>query len=179
VPADLELRGQILATLSARGLAGDDDLDALAAADPVGGEAQRSTCRALRPDSAAKEAAWTAALDGGQSPRMAQAHARGIWAPGQERILAPYRDRYTTEALPALSRREVSVARKLARLLYPAILADSAAVTATDAALERDDLGGTLRLELLEQRAIVQQVLAARASSGGRLAAGNPPADSG
>ena len=69
VPADLELRGQILATLSARGLAGDDDLDALAAADPVGGEAQRSTCRALRPDSAAKEAAWTAALDGGQSPR--------------------------------------------------------------------------------------------------------------
>ena len=179
VPADLELRGQILATLSARGLAGDDDLDALAAADPVGGEAQRSTCRALRPDSAAKEATWTAALDGGQSPRMAQAHARGIWAPGQERILAPYRDRYTTEALPALSRREVSVARKLARLLYPAILADSAAVTATDAALERDDLGGTLRLELLEQRAIVQQVLAARASSGGRLAAGNPPADSG
>jgi aminopeptidase N len=178
VPADLELRGQILATLSARGLAGDDDLDALAAADPVGGQAQRSTCRALRPDPAAKEAAWTAALDGGQSTRLAQAHARGIWVPGQERILAPYRDRYFTEALPVLSRQEVSVARKLARLLYPATLADSATVNATDAALERDDLGGPLRLVLLEQRAIVQQVLAARASSGERPAVGNPPADS-
>jgi aminopeptidase N len=164
MPADLELRGQILATLAARGLATDDDLDALAAADPVGGEAQRSTCRALRPDPAAKEAAWAAALAAGQSSRMAQAHARGIWVPGQECLLAPYRDRYFAEALPALSRQEVSVARKLARLLYPATLADSATVTATGAALERDDLGGPLRLELLEQRAIVQQVLAARSA---------------
>jgi aminopeptidase N len=164
VPADLELRGQILATLAARGLADDDDLDVFAAADPVGGEAQRSTCRALRPDPAAKEAAWTAALDGGQSSRVAQAHARGIWAPGQESILAPYRDRYFTEALAALSRQEASLARKLARLLYPATLADPATVTATDAALERDDIGGALRMELLEQRAIVQQVLAARSA---------------
>ncbi len=165
VPADLELRGRILATLSACGLATDDDLDAFAAADPVGGEAQRSTCRALRPDPAAKEAAWAAALAGGQSPRMAQAHARGIWAPGQERLLAPYRDRYFTEALPALRRQEASLARKLARLLYPATLADPATVTATDAALERDGLGGPLRLVLLEQRAIMQQVLAARSGS--------------
>jgi aminopeptidase N len=163
-PADLELRGRILATLSARGLATDDDLDAFAAADPAGGEAQRSTCRALRPDPAAKQAAWAAALAGGQSPRMAQAHARGIWAPGQERLLAPYRDRYFTEALPALRRREVSVARTLARLLYPATLADPATVSATDAALERDGLGGPLRLVLLEQRAILQRVLAARSA---------------
>ncbi len=166
VHADLELRGQILATLATRGLADDDDLDALAAADPVGGEAQRSTCRALRPDPAAKEAAWAAALADGQSPRTAQAHARGIWAPGQERILAPYRDRYFTEALPASGRQEVSVARKLARLLYPATLADPVTIAATDAALDRDGLGGPLRMVLLEQRAILQQVLAARSAYG-------------
>ena len=166
VPADLELRGRILATLSACGLASDDDLDAFAAADPVGGEAQRSTCRALRPDPAAKEAAWTAALAGGQSPRTAQAHARGIWAPGQEGLLTPYRDRYFTEALPALRRQEASAATKLARLLYPATLAEVATVTATGAALERDGLGGPLRVVLLEQRAIMQQVLAARSAHG-------------
>jgi aminopeptidase N len=172
VAADPELRGQILATLAARGLADDGDLDALAADNPVGGEAQRATCRALRPDPAAKEAAWAAALAAGVSPRMAQAHARGIWAPGQERILAPYRDRYFTEALPALAGQEVSVVGKLARLLYPATLADPATVAATSAALDRDGpdgrdrLGSALRTVLLEQRAILQQVLAARSAYG-------------
>jgi aminopeptidase N len=167
VDADPELRGQILATLAARDLATDGDLDALAAADPIGGEAQRATCRALRPDPAAKEAAWTAALADGQSPRMAQAHARGIWAPGHERILAPYRDRYFTEALLAVGGQEVSVARKLARLLYPATLADPATIAATDAALDgtgRAGLGAPLRMVLLEQRAILQQVLGARSA---------------
>ena len=180
VDADPELRGQILATLAARGLADDHDLDALAADDPVSGEAQRATCRALRPDPAAKEAAWTAALAGGLPPRMAQAHARGIWVPGQERILAPYRDRYFAQALPAVAGQEVGVARKLAQLLYPATLADPATLAATSAALDRggrgrdspgrggsrDNLGGVLRAVLLEQRAILQQVLAARSAYG-------------
>jgi aminopeptidase N len=161
--ADLELRGQILATLAASGLATDDDLDAYAAADPVRGEAQRATCHALRPDPAAKEAAWMAALADGQPRRMALAHARGIWAPGQEHILAPYRDRYFTEALPAVSGREISVAGRLARLLYPATLADSATIAATDAALGRGGLSDPLRMALLEQQAILRQILAARA----------------
>jgi aminopeptidase N len=172
--ADPELRGQILATLAARGLATDDDLDAFAAADPVGGETQRATCRALRPDPAAKEAAWAATLADGQSPRLAQAHARGVWAPGQERILAPYRHRYFTEALPAIGRQEVSVARKLARLLYPAIFADPATIAATDAALDRDGLGGPLRAVLLEQRAILRQVLAARSAYGAHAKLAHP-----
>jgi aminopeptidase N len=163
--ADTELRGQALATLAASGLATDDDLDALAAADPVRGAPLAATCRALRPDPAAKEAAWAAALADGQPRRMALAHARGIWAPGQERVLAPYRHRYFAEVLPAVSGREVSVAGRLARLLYPATLADAETIAATDAALDRDGLGGPLRMVLLEQRAILLQVLAARASA--------------
>jgi aminopeptidase N len=164
VDAGIELRGQVLATLSASGLATDDDLDAFAAADPAGGAALRATCRALRPDPAAKNAAWAAALARGQSRRMALAHARGIWAPGQERILAPYRDRYFAEVLPALSGREVSVAGRLARLLYPATLADTETIAATDAVLSRDDFGGPLRMALLEQHAILLQILAARSA---------------
>ena len=168
VVADTELRGHILATLSVSGLATDDDLDAFAAADPAGGAAARATCRALRPDPAAKHAAWAAALAGDQSRPMALAHARGIWAPGQERILAPYRDRYFAEVLPAVSGREVSVAGRLARLLYPATLADPETIAATDAALDAGGLSGPLRKALLEQRAILLQVLAARSGTRAR-----------
>ena len=159
---DLDLRRQILATLSARGLATDGDLDAFASDDPVGGEAHGATCRALRPSQAAKEAAWTASLADGQTPRMAQAHARGIWVPGQEGILAPFRDRYFSQALPAISDLEPRTAQRLAGLLYPATLADFATIAATDAALEGGELGDPLRIVLLEQRAILQEVLAAR-----------------
>ena len=165
---DGDLRGSLLRTLAARGLAADDDLAALVAADPVAGEQNRATCRALRPDAAAKQQAWAAALADGQDWRMALASARGIWVPGQEELLgrswlAEYRDRYFTEALPALDRREVHVMRYLARALYPATLAEPATLTATAAALERGHpLSHGLRLVLLEQAAILRSVLAAR-----------------
>jgi aminopeptidase N len=165
VRLDLALRAQILATLSAQGRATDADLDAFAADDPAGGEALRATCRARRPDPQAKDAAWTAALDRGQSPPMACAHASGIWVPGQEDILARYCDRYFTEALPALRGREPRAAQELAELLFPATLAGPATIDDASAALARADLDDALRTVLLEQRAILQQVLAARAGA--------------
>jgi hypothetical protein len=67
--------------------------------------------------------------------------------------------------LPAVADHEVSAAGRLARMLYPATLADSATIAATDAALARGDLSEPLRAVLLEQRAILQQVLAARAAA--------------
>ena len=169
---DGDLRGSLLRTLAARGLADEDDLDALAAEDPVAGELNRATCRALRPDATAKLAAWTAALAPEADWRMALASARGIWVPGQEELLgrswlAEYRDRYFAEALPALAGRQggwaVHVMRQLARALYPATLAEPATLAATAAALQRGDrLSDGLRLVLLEQEAILRSVLAAR-----------------
>ena len=165
---DGDLRGNLLRTLAARGLASDDDLEDLVAADPVAGEQNRATCRALRPDAAAKQAAWAAALAAEADWRMAVAAARGIWVPGQEAELgrawlATYRDRYFTEALPALDGREVHVMRQLARALYPATLAEPETLAATAAALERGgQLSPGLRLVLLEQEAILRSVLAAR-----------------
>ena len=165
---DGDLRGNLLRTLAARGLASDDDLEELVAADPVAGEQNRATCRALRPDAAAKQAAWAAALAAEADWRMAVAAARGIWVPGQEAELgrawlAEYRDRYFTEALPALDGREVRVMRQLARALYPATLAEPETLAATAAALERGGrLSHGLRLVLLEQEAILRSVLAAR-----------------
>ncbi len=168
---DGDLHWRLLRTLAARGLASDDDLDALVAEDPVGGERNRATCRALRPDATAKQAAWAAALAAEADWRMAVASARGIWVPGQEELLgrswlAQYRDRYFAEAMPALAGREVRVMRHLARALYPATLAEPATLAATAAALERGDrLSHGLRLVLLEQEAILRSVLAARSAA--------------
>ena len=171
---DGDLHGRLLRTLAARGLACDEDLDELVAADPVAGEQNRATCRALRPDIAAKHQAWTAALAAEADWRMAVASAAGIWVPGQEELLgrswlAEYRDRYFAEALPALEGREGGwgggwgVMRHLARALYPATLAEPATLAATAAALERGDrLSPGLRLVLLEQEAILRSVLTAR-----------------
>jgi aminopeptidase N len=165
---DGDLRGSLLRTLAACGLAADDDLDALVAADPVAGEQNRATCRALRPDAAAKQQAWAAALADSQDWRMALASARGIWVPGQEELLgrswlAEYRDRYFAEALPVIDSREVPVMRHLARALYPATLAEPETLAATATALERGHLlSHGLRLVLLEQEAILGSVLAAR-----------------
>jgi aminopeptidase N len=159
------LRARVLFTLSARGLADDGDLDALAAADPVAGEQHRATCRAMRPDPAGKEAAWQAALADDQDLRMAEAHARGLWVAGQEDLMAGYRDRYFTEALPALADREPRTTRRLARLLYPATLVSPATVAATDAALQARHPGGQLRVIVQEQQAILRSALAARSTA--------------
>ena len=160
-----DLRARVLFTLSARGLADDGNLDALAAADPVAGEQHRATCRAMRPDPAGKEAAWQAALADDQDLRMAEAHARGLWVAGQEDLMAGYRDRYFTEALPALADREPRTTRRLARLLYPATLVSPATIAATDAALQARHPGGQLRVIVQEQQAILRSALAARSTA--------------
>jgi aminopeptidase N len=162
VVLDGDLRGRLLRTLAALGLATEEDLDALAAADPVGGEQNLVSCRALRPDTAAKAAAWELALAEGQDRRTTEAAARGIWVPGQEAVLAGYRERYFAEAVPVLDGREIRTMRRLARALYPATLAEPATLAATAAALERGGLSEGMRQVLQEQEAILRAVLAAR-----------------
>jgi aminopeptidase N len=115
-----------------------------------------------RPDPAAKEAAWDLALAGDQSLRTAEAHARGVWVPGQEDIMAGYRDRYFAQALPALAGREPRAVRSLARLLYPATLVSAGTLAATDAALRAGTLSRSIQAILLEEDAVMRSVLAAR-----------------
>jgi aminopeptidase N len=130
----------------------------------VGGEQNRVACRALRPDAAAKAAAWDLALTDGLDRGTADAAAGGIWAPGQEAVLADFRERYFAEAVPALDGRDIRAMRRLARALYPATLAEPATLAATAAALERGGLSEGMRLVLQEQEAILRAVLAARSA---------------
>ncbi len=162
VDLKLDLRWAVLRALSRRGLAADGELAAAADADPVAGDRQRATCRALRPEPAAKEAAWVTALAAGTPGVLARAHAEGVWVPGQEGILVSYRDRYFAEALPAAMRRTGRDAVRLARLLYPATLADPATLVASDGAAAGGGLSDPVRQVLLEEGARLRRVIAAR-----------------
>ena len=163
---DLELRAKILATLAAYGEATDDDLAAYAADDPVAGDLVRATCSARQPARPAKEAAWAAALDASQPPRLALAYAQGFWVPGQEDLLDGFRDRYFSEALPALRRRDGRTRQRLAKALYPATLVDKATLAATDAQLDRLEPADTISAILREQRALICRAMTARAAAG-------------
>lgn len=155
---DAELRARILFTLATRALARGEDIDALPRLDPVTGEVNRATCLALQPDLSAKEAAWALALSAGEPARIAQACAAGIWVPGQEELMTSYRDRYFTEALPALVTRRQRPKAQLSRLLFPATLVSEAAIEATNAAEPPDNV---LRLAVADQATIMRRRLAA------------------
>jgi aminopeptidase N len=159
VSVNAELRARILFTLAARGMASEDDIETLPRLDPVTGEANRATCLAMRPDLAAKEAAWATALSAGQPARIAEACAAGIWAPGQENLMAGYRDRYFTEVLPALAARKLWPKTRLSRRLFPATLISDATIEAADAAKLPDHV---LRLAVAEQAVIMRRRLIAR-----------------
>ncbi|MGH3401741.1 MAG: M1 family aminopeptidase [Streptosporangiaceae bacterium] len=156
---DAELRARILFTLAARGLARGEDIDALPRVDPVTGEVNRATCLAMQPDLAAKEAAWATALSPGEPARIAQASAAGIWVPGQEELMAGYRDRYFAEVLPALVTRQSWSKSRLSGLLFPVTLVSQATIEAADAAEPPDNV---LRLAVADQATIMRRHLAAR-----------------
>jgi aminopeptidase N len=159
VAIDAELRARILFTLAARGLAREEDIDTLPRLDPVTGEVNRATCLAMRPELAAKEAAWAVSLSRSAPARIAQACAAGIWVAGQEELMAGYRDRYFIEALPALVGRKPWPKARLSRSLFPVTLVSEATIEAADTAVLTDNV---LRLAVAEQATIMRRRLAAR-----------------
>jgi aminopeptidase N len=161
---DLELRAKILATLAAHDQVSDDDLQRYAADDPAAGDTVAAICSARRPTATAKQAAWAAALGPDQSPRLALAYAQGFWVPGQEDLVEAYRDRYFTEALPALRRYDSRSIQRIARALYPTTLADSATIAVTDVALAATDRADVIADVLLEQRTLLSRAISARSS---------------
>ena len=164
--ADLELRARMLASLAARDRVTDADLAAYGADDPVSGDVQLATLRARQPAIAAKKAAWAAALSPAVPPRLARAHAEGVWVAGQEALMTNFRGRYFADALPAIRQRDARTAQRLARLLFPATLADAETLSATDVALADGSLDAHVRETLLEQRTLLKRMITARARDG-------------
>lgn len=155
---DADLRARILWALAARGGARDTDIDALPELDPVTGEVNRAMGLAMRPTAEAKEAGWTAALSPGTPARIAEAYATGLWTPGQEELMAGYRDRYFAEALPRLAGRPRRSAQRLSRLLFPSILVSEETI---EVSADYTDTG-VIGTGLADQVAIMRRRLAAR-----------------
>jgi aminopeptidase N len=140
--ADAPLRWRLLGALSARGLVAPADIEALASVDPSG-ESAAATCLARRPDPGVKEGAWSSTLEAAARGRwrIAGALAAGVWVPGQEELMAPFRDRYFDEALPLLVRlggqdpARARESRRLAVALFPSTLADEITLAVADKAL--------------------------------------------
>jgi aminopeptidase N len=155
---DADLRARILCALAARGEARDSDIDALSALDPVTGEVNRAMGLAMRPTTEAKEAAWAVALSPGTPTRIAVGYATGLWTPGQEELMASYRDRYFAGALPQLADRPRRVAQRLSRLLFPSILVSEETIEVS----ANHAVTGVIGTELADQIAIMRRRLAAR-----------------
>jgi hypothetical protein len=79
--------------------------------------------------------------------------------------MAEFRDRYFAEALPAVRRHDARTAQRLARALYPVTLADADTLAATRIELARTDPGDPIHAILLEQHALLQQMITARTAS--------------
>ncbi len=168
VAADLPLRAALVRALASRGSATPADLAALAEADPVAGRAHAAACAAARPDPAAKETAWRAALDETAPQYLARAAAAGFWIAGQEHLTAGYRDRYFTEALPALSALDARGDRRaprLAGLLFPVTFGDETTLASVTAALDGDAVTGRIRTVLREQEAELRTAIAVEAAA--------------
>ena len=150
----------LLRTLAARGLATDEDLDGLVAADPVGGEQNLATCRAC---------GRTPGQGGGLGAALAEARTGGsrgvrggVWVPGQDELMAGYVDRLLHRgAARARPRPDAAEAEA-----GPAALSRHARQPADD----RSGRGGAgawrfsdqLRTIVLERQEMLRSVLAVR-----------------
>jgi hypothetical protein len=98
---------------------------------------------------------------------VARAYAEGFWVPGQDFVLAGYRDRYFAEALPLLAERDgrgEKLARRLARSLFPVILDDPAMLAAARVALDGSGLTSRIRAVLVEEEAELRTAQAIRSA---------------
>ena len=93
---DQELRWQVVNHLARLGRLEEAEIDAELARDHTStGAEQAAAAKAARPTAAAKAAAWRAAVKEDRiANTMQRAICRAFWARDQDRVLAPYVDRY-------------------------------------------------------------------------------------
>ncbi|MFC4997173.1 aminopeptidase N [Dactylosporangium cerinum] len=141
-----ELRWQVLGRLVALGGAGEADIAAEERRDPsTGGALHAATCRAARPDAAAKADAWERIVRD-ERPRIALAAATGFWQPGQEALTDPYVERFFADAPAMVAGRYQLFAMLLVRQAFPRYAGRS--LKLAGALLARAGLDPVLRREI-------------------------------
>jgi aminopeptidase N len=124
-------------------------------------------CRALRPDPAAKAAAWAELLDpaGRMSHYQLSALAGGIWVAGQEDLAAPYARRWFDD-LPATARfRGTMSLVRLAELCFPALAVAPETLAWAEELASRADVPSGLRRTASDGADDLRRALAVRGAA--------------
>ncbi|MGA9872616.1 MAG: aminopeptidase N [Rhodococcus sp. (in: high G+C Gram-positive bacteria)] len=165
---DTDLRWRLVTALAAAGAVDADGqdspvIDAEAERDnTAAGARSAAAARAIRPQSAAKEHAWTTVVDDDSVPNItARSIIGGFAGPGQSELLEPYVDRYFAAIEGVWARRSSEVAQTVVVGLYPSWSIDAESVAKADTFLGKD-LPPALRRLVLEGRAGIVRSLAAR-----------------
>jgi len=165
---DDELSWLVLERRAALGDLTPDQIDEAYAADrTASGLVHATRCRALRPDPAAKAAAWAELVDpaGAMSHYQLSALAGGIWVAGQEDLAAPYARRWFDD-LPATAafRGTMSLSR-LAELCFPALAVTQETLAWAEQFAARSDLPSGLRRTASDGADDLRRALAVRTAA--------------
>jgi aminopeptidase N len=162
---DTELRWTLLTQLVARGVYGDEEIDAELARDATAtGEKRAASARSARPTGAAKAEAWSAVMDSDKlSNHLAAATMGGFWISSQLDHTRGYVDRFFAEIGGIWETRSFDMAQTITQMLFPATVIDTSTVEATDAYLASQNPTPALRRAVMEGRDGLLRALAARA----------------
>ncbi|HEX8629728.1 MAG TPA: aminopeptidase N [Catenuloplanes sp.] len=161
---DTELRWSLLQSLSAKGAAEPDEIDAELARDrTASGEREAALARALRPTAENKAAVWARLTGEEPLPNwLHRALLQGFQHPTQVELTAPYAERFFAAVDGVWARRDSEPAQEFVILAYPAYQVSAETVAGTDGWLARDGQPGPLRRLVAEGRDGVVRALRAR-----------------
>ncbi|MGB8404377.1 MAG: aminopeptidase N [Mycobacterium sp.] len=167
---DTDLRWRIVTALARAGVLDGDDtttpfIDAEAQNDPTAaGKRNAAAASAARPQAEVKLAAWQQVIENDTLANITtRAIVAGLVQPGQDDILAPFRDRYFAAISGVWERRSSEVAQTVVIGLYPSWDISQSGLDAADAYLADPELPPALRRLVVEGRAGVERALRARA----------------
>jgi aminopeptidase N len=165
---DTELRWHLLYRLASRGTAGPARIDAELARDATDAGARHAvTCRAARPDPAAKQEAWNLIISGTLSNATFRATLDGFEDPDQDELLEPYAARYFDVVADIWRDWGSDMAQYFTENAYPRREVTAAAIAAADDYLERSDPPAALRRLLAEGRDDAARALRCRQRDAG------------
>ncbi|KWX24315.1 aminopeptidase N [Mycolicibacterium wolinskyi] len=167
---DTDLRWRIVTALARSGQIDADGtetpfIDAEVQRDPTAaGKRHAAAASAARPQAAVKDGAWEQVIEDDTIANITtRAIVGGFVQPGQEQLLAPFRDRYFGAISGVWKRRSSEVAQTVVIGLYPSWDISQDGLDAADRFLSDPEVPPALRRLVLEGRAGVERSLRARA----------------
>jgi aminopeptidase N len=162
---DTDLRWTLLAALARGGRVGPDQVDAeLSRDDTISGRENAAAVLAMMPTADAKRRAWEDAVVRDDVPNATQRGiAAAFYQPGQDDVLAEYRDKYLEMASTAWERLGVQRATVVLSYLFPRIPPSPETLAVVDRWLASEEADGAARRYIAEGRAEMDRQLTAQA----------------